>query len=156
MLLSDAAADDYGERWRLLLLLDLPAYGKKKNQRTQDSRRKSIQIITHICSYISRKPREASPPAHAPWGGLICFPWDEGGTAQIKADLLEFTTSSDIQAPWANITWKMLFLQNDRSIFFLKWMCKMESLLLNIGFCSDLKIIDLHHVNRSRPNNGPK
>lgn len=101
--------------WMLLLSLDLPAYGEKKNQRTQTDppllsascfsrqQRQTIQIIRNIYSFYSSKHREASFLANAPCGGLICFPWDGGGTVQIKADPLEFTTSTDFLASWANI-----------------------------------------------------
>lgn len=136
MLLSDAAADDYGEDEGYYCRLTYLLHGEKKNQRTQTDplllsascfsrqQRQSIQIITNICSFYSSGPKEASFPANAPCGGLICFPWDGGGTVQIKADPVEFTTSSDIQAPWANVTVRNVIgaLHNYMSISYA-WRC---------------------------------
>lgn len=120
LLLSDAAADDYGGdegyycRLTYLLMARRRIKGPKQTPLcspwavSQDRRGKVSRSLQISAPSIAAGVREASFPANTPCGGLICFPWD-GGTAQIKADPPEFTTSSDIQAPWANITVKNAF-----------------------------------------------
>lgn len=90
MHLSDAAADDYGEdeghycRLTYLLMVRRRIKGPKQAPLCSPAscfsrrRRRSIHIITRICSVYSSGRREASFPASAPCRGLICFPWDGG------------------------------------------------------------------------------
>ena len=96
--------------------------------------RQSIPIITNSCCSCSSGLGGVSFRTEAPCGGLVCFPWDGRGTAQINAVPLR----SSQHPQTFRLQWKMLFADALQNYIYSSWTGKRSS-----------KHLVLHHLNQS-------